>query len=176
MVHDVSELDAPERKAHFIHRRHSRRHHRRWVQHHTTQSDQLNDKSTSLPARSLNTTPSSSTSCCKLAPNGTLTLGAAHQLVDGNIQIDPFSSMLGKLSLFRLWGRERSKEEVTSLKCTEGDVVMWWTGHWDAGACPPASDPTLRCGERSWNRGPGLSSAQITLTVCVFSYPSRKRM
>lgn len=101
----------------------------------------------SLPARSLNATPSSSTPCCKLAPYGTLTLGAAHRLVDGNIQIDPVSSMLGKLSFFRLWGRERSKEEVMSLKCTEGELVMWWTGHWDAGACPATSEPTLRCGE-----------------------------
>lgn len=105
----------------------------------------------SLPARSLNTTPSPPTSCCKLAASGTLTLGATHRLVDGNIQVDPVSSMLGKLSLFRLWGRERSKEEVMSLKCTEGDLVMWWTGHWDAGACPATSDPTLRCGERRWN-------------------------
>lgn len=99
----------------------------------------------SLPARPLITPPS------PLAPNGTLTLGATHRLVDGNIQIYPISSMMGKLSLFRLWGRERSKEEVMSLKCTEGDLVMWWTGHWDAGACPATSDPTLRCGERGWN-------------------------
>lgn len=99
------------------------------------------------PVRSLNTPASPSSPGCKLAPNGTLTLGAMHHLVDGSIQIDPVSSMLGKLALFRLWGRERSKEEVRSLKCTEGALVMWWTGHWDAGACPAASDPTLRCGE-----------------------------
>lgn len=104
----------------------------------------------SLLAHSLNSTPSPPTSCCKLAPNGTLTLAAKHQLVDAKIQIDPVSSMLGKLSLFRLWGRERSKEEVMSLNCTEGDLVMWWAEHWDDGACPATSDPKLSCGERSW--------------------------
>lgn len=99
------------------------------------------------PVRSLNTTASPSSSGRKLAPSGTLTLGAMHHLVDGSIQIDPYSSMLGKLALFRLWGRERSQEEVMSLECTEGELVTWWTGHWDAGACPAALDPTLCCGE-----------------------------
>lgn len=96
------------------------------------------------PVCSLNTTASPGR---KLAPSGTLTLGAKHCLVDGSIQIDPYSRMLGKLALFRLWGRERSQEEVMSLECTEGELVTWWTGHWDAGACPAASDPTLSCGE-----------------------------
>ncbi|XP_056911388.1 adhesion G-protein coupled receptor G4 isoform X2 [Takifugu flavidus] len=96
-------------------------------------------------ARSVNVSSPPSTTSCKLAPNGTLTLGAKHQLLDGNIQIDPVSGMLGKLSLFRLWKRERSKQEVTSLECTEGDLVMWWTGNWDVGACPSNWDPRLRC-------------------------------
>lgn len=119
------------------------------------QSDHFSDNSGSAfarfpppPARSLNTTPFPPTSSSKLAPNGTLTLGAKHRLVDGDVQVDANSSMLGRLSLFRLWGRERSREEVASLKCTEGDPLMWWTGHWDAGACPATSAPTLRCGER----------------------------
>ncbi|KAK2828158.1 hypothetical protein Q5P01_019192 [Channa striata] len=57
----------------------------------------------------------------------------------------PFTSMSGKLSLFRLWGRERSKQEVTSLNCTEGDLVAWETGNWDTQICPPLSDPSLKC-------------------------------
>lgn len=119
-------------------------------------SDHLHDNSPSAPptpARSLHTTPSPpSSSSSKLAPNGTLTLGAKHRLVDGNVQADPVSGMLGRLSLFRLWGRERSREEVTSLRCTEGDLLTWWTGPWDAGACPAPSAPTLRCGEPRRNR------------------------
>ncbi|XP_070700179.1 adhesion G-protein coupled receptor G4-like [Pempheris klunzingeri] len=91
------------------------------------------------------TPPSMTPSCCKLAPNGTLTLGAAHLLVNGNIQLIPFTGLLGKVSVFRLWGRERSKEEVTSLKCTEGDLVRWERDNWDAQVCAAVSDSSLKC-------------------------------
>lgn len=89
----------------------------------------------------------SSPSWCKLAPSGTLTLGASHRLANGNIQIISFARLLGKVSLFRLWSRERSKQEVTLLKCTEGDVVTWWTGDWDTQFCAPLTDLNLHCGE-----------------------------
>lgn len=102
----------------------------------------------SLLAHDVDTIPPS---CCKLAPNGTLTLGAAHQLVNGNIQIIPFTALLGKLSLFRLWRRERSKQEVTSLKCTEGDLVTWWSDDWDTQICAPRRDLSLHCGEQIEN-------------------------
>ncbi|KAA8586749.1 hypothetical protein FQN60_000585, partial [Etheostoma spectabile] len=90
------------------------------------------------------TTPISS-SCCKLAPNGTLTLGATHRLVNGDIEIIPFSNPVGKLSLFRLWGRERSIQEVTSLKCTEGNLVKWDRDNWDTQICAPLPDSNLKC-------------------------------
>lgn len=102
----------------------------------------------SLLGHDENSTPCTSPSCCKLAPNGTLTLGAAHQLVDGNINIIPFTRLFGKLSLFRLWSRERSKQEVTSLKCTEGDLVTWWKDDWDTQFCAPLRDLSLHCGEQ----------------------------
>lgn len=102
----------------------------------------------SLLAHDVDSTPHS---CCKLAPNGTLTLGAAHQLVNGNIQIIPFTGLLGKLSLFRLWRRERSKQEVTSLKCIEGDLVTWWSDDWDTQICAPLRDLSLHCGEQIEN-------------------------
>uniref|UniRef100_UPI0037E99C34 adhesion G-protein coupled receptor G6 n=1 Tax=Semicossyphus pulcher TaxID=241346 RepID=UPI0037E99C34 len=87
-------------------------------------------------------TPSITPSCRKLAPNGTLTLGASHFLVDGNIKIIPFTTLLGKLSQFRLWGRE---QEVTSLKCAEGDLVKWEPDNWDSRICAVPSDPSLQC-------------------------------
>lgn len=102
----------------------------------------------SLPGHDGDSTPCTSPSCCKLAPNGTLTLGAAHKLVDGNIDIIPFTRLFGKLSLFRLWSRERSKQEVTSLKCTEGDLVTWWEDDWDTQFCAPLHDSSLHCGEQ----------------------------
>lgn len=98
------------------------------------------------------TSPSISPSCCKLAPNGTLTLGAAHKLVNGKILIFPLLGMSGKLSLFRLWGRERSKQEVMSLNCTEGELVKWERDNWDTQTCTPLPDSTLQCGESiEWN-------------------------
>lgn len=101
----------------------------------------------SLLAHHVDTTPSISSSCRKLAPNGTLTLGATHRLVNGDIEIIPFPNPVVKLSLFRLWGRERSKQEVTSLKCTEGDLVKWDRNNWDTQICAPLPDSNLKCGE-----------------------------
>lgn len=83
----------------------------------------------------------------KLGPNGTLTLGAAHHLVNGNVQVIPSSTLSGKLSLFRLWGREHSQEEVTSLRCTEGDLVRWNMDDWHTHTCHPLPDSSLHCGE-----------------------------
>lgn len=100
-----------------------------------------------LLAHSADGPASTPSSCCKLAPNGTLTLGAAHKLVDGNMEVLPFTGLPGQISLFRLWGREWSKEEVTSLKCIEGDLVMWKSDNWDTQACAPVHDSSLRCGE-----------------------------
>ncbi|XP_061754668.1 adhesion G-protein coupled receptor G4 [Nerophis ophidion] len=86
-----------------------------------------------------------SPSSCKLAPNGTLTLGAAHTRVDGTVRILPSTVLTGTVSLFRLWGRERSGQEVRSLKCTEGDLVQWVSHLWDTRVCAPIPDPTLKC-------------------------------
>nr|XP_033502591.1 adhesion G-protein coupled receptor G4 [Epinephelus lanceolatus] len=91
------------------------------------------------------TTPSISPPYGKLAPNGTLTLGAMHRLVSGSIQVIPFNSLMGKLSLFRLWGRERDQKEVASLYCTEGDLVKWERDNWDTQICAPFPDPSLKC-------------------------------
>ncbi|XP_034406091.1 adhesion G-protein coupled receptor G4 [Cyclopterus lumpus] len=89
-------------------------------------------------------TPSATPSSCKLAPNGTLTLGTLYRLGNGNNNI-PHTPAVGKLSLFRLWGRERSKQEVTSLNCTEGDLVKWERNYWDSQTCAPIPDPSLQC-------------------------------
>ncbi|XP_028277226.1 adhesion G-protein coupled receptor G4 isoform X2 [Parambassis ranga] len=81
----------------------------------------------------------------KLAPGGSLTLGASHTLVNGNIQIIPIASMQGKLSLFRIWVRERSRQQVTLLSCTEGDLVKWERNNWDTQTCAPLKDSSLQC-------------------------------
>ncbi|KAG7232350.1 hypothetical protein INR49_008956, partial [Caranx melampygus] len=80
-----------------------------------------------------------------LAANGTLVLGVGRPVRSSNIQILPFTGVFGKISLFRLWGRERNKQEVTSLYCTEGDLVNWETDSWDTQMCPVVPDPSLQC-------------------------------
>ncbi|XP_076025220.1 adhesion G-protein coupled receptor G4 [Genypterus blacodes] len=90
--------------------------------------------------------PLTSQSCCTMAANGTLSLGAAHRLVNGRMEILSGSRMSGRLSLFRLWGRRRSEEEVTSLYCTEGDLVKWERDNWDTQTCAPLPDHSLECG------------------------------
>ncbi|CAG5872189.1 unnamed protein product [Menidia menidia] len=67
----------------------------------------------------------------KLSANGSFTLGAGHVITDGRIETIPFSSVSGKVSLFRMWGRARSQQEVTSLGCTEGELVRWELSHWE---------------------------------------------
>ncbi|XP_035807231.1 adhesion G-protein coupled receptor G4 [Amphiprion ocellaris] len=100
--------------------------------------------------------------CCKLTPNGSLTLGASHILVDGKIQVLPFN-VWGKISLFRMWARERSKEEVTSLNCTEGDLVKWEWDNWDTQICAPLSDSSLQC---EW------SIYKVTLMFAIIRHDS----
>lgn len=90
---------------------------------------------------------SSSSFCRKLAPGGTLTLGAGHKLVDGDVEMLPYMSLPGKIALFRLWRREWSEEEVTSLGCVEGEMVTWWWEDWETRDCAPLPEDNLTCGE-----------------------------
>ncbi|XP_047463227.1 adhesion G-protein coupled receptor G4 [Mugil cephalus] len=95
--------------------------------------------------RDANTSCFVSPSSCNLSANGSLTLGIGHGLVNGNIQIIPFTVLFGKMSLFRMWAKERSEQELASLSCTEGDLVKWEEDYWDTRLCTPFPDPTLQC-------------------------------
>lgn len=95
---------------------------------------------------SVQTTDASSL-CCKLSSNGSLTLGAGHIILNRNMQVIPFSGMTGKLSLFRIWGHERTKQEMKLLNCSEGDLVMWEEDLWDTWSCNPIADFSLKCGK-----------------------------
>ncbi|KAM9728985.1 adhesion G-protein coupled receptor G4 [Menidia menidia] len=81
----------------------------------------------------------------KLSANGSFTLGAGHVITDGRIETIPYSSVSGKVSLFRMWGRARSQQEVTSLGCTEGELVRWELSHWETWSCEPIPDTSLEC-------------------------------
>ncbi|XP_062262524.1 adhesion G-protein coupled receptor G4 [Platichthys flesus] len=103
---------------------------------------QLLDMTAAHPS---DTCPSPPPSCHKLAPNGTLTLGIAHRLTNGHIQVSPFTGPVGKASLFRLWQRERSQQEVTSVNCTDGDVLKWERDNWDTLLGTELSSSSLQC-------------------------------
>ena len=81
------------------------------------------------------------------AQEGTLTLGSSHSLSHGKLQVDSIGRLIGKLSLFRIWGREHTAQEVTSLGCTEGDLVRWEAGAWDSPVCIDRPESSLLCGE-----------------------------
>lgn len=93
------------------------------------------------------TSSPTSNSCYELAPNGTLTLGGADPMLDSAMRSHPSANFLGRLSLFRLWGRKRSSQEVNTLSCTEGDLVHWSREQWDKDSCAPIRDDTLTCGQ-----------------------------
>ncbi|XP_077362082.1 adhesion G-protein coupled receptor G4 [Festucalex cinctus] len=80
----------------------------------------------------------SSASCCEMAANGTLTLGVARR-------VGPCGDLLASLSLFRVWGRRRSGQEVKAAPCSEGDVLPWSREQWDTRVCAPIPDRTLTC-------------------------------
>ncbi|KAM6969984.1 adhesion G-protein coupled receptor G4 [Aplochiton taeniatus] len=84
--------------------------------------------------------------CCSLAPGGTLSLGASHHVASGVMHVGRDTWMPGQVSLFRLWGRARSSQEVLSLNCTEGDVVRWDLEDWNClEACVAVTDLSLQC-------------------------------
>ncbi|XP_061089978.1 adhesion G-protein coupled receptor G6-like [Conger conger] len=82
--------------------------------------------------------------CC-LPADGSLTLGASHGFVNGQIEVESGSSFLGEMSLFRMWGREQG-----NCSCAEGDVVRWDTQDWDTRSCPPKPEAGLQCPSLTW--------------------------
>ncbi|PWA18670.1 hypothetical protein CCH79_00005668, partial [Gambusia affinis] len=82
----------------------------------------------------------------QLAQNGTLTLGVSHSVLpNGELKPESGNSLLGEIGLFRMWGKEWSTEEVSSLGCADGDVVSWDLRQWK-NDCPPVPDNNLTCG------------------------------
>lgn len=88
----------------------------------------------------------------QLAQNGTLTLGVSHYIdAYGNVKAGSGNNLLGEISLFRMWARERSAEEVRGQSCADGDVMSWDLKQWDSG-CPPVPDDNFYCGKHRMTR------------------------
>uniref|UniRef100_A0A3Q0S3T6 Pentraxin (PTX) domain-containing protein n=1 Tax=Amphilophus citrinellus TaxID=61819 RepID=A0A3Q0S3T6_AMPCI len=61
----------------------------------------------------------------QLSKNGTLTLGVSHYVSpNGEMHTVSGTNLVGEIGLFRMWAREWSHEELRSLSCADGDVVM----------------------------------------------------
>ncbi|XP_060904380.1 adhesion G-protein coupled receptor G4 isoform X2 [Labrus mixtus] len=79
-----------------------------------------------------------------LAPNGTLTLGVSHYVLNSEVQEEDGKGLLGDIGLFRMWAREWSAEEMREKSCSDGDVVSWDLRQWKYN-CPPEPDSHLHC-------------------------------
>lgn len=85
----------------------------------------------------------------RLAPGGTLTLGASHY-VDGSgeVKAELGNNLLGEIGVFKMWASSWTAEELENMRCVDGDVVSWDTKQWDYN-CPPVTDSSLKCGKYS---------------------------
>ncbi|KAM6999760.1 adhesion G-protein coupled receptor G6 isoform 2-T2 [Tautogolabrus adspersus] len=79
-----------------------------------------------------------------LAPNGTLTLGVSHYILNSEVQEEDGKGLVGDIGLFRMWAREWSAEEMREKSCSDGDVVSWDLRQWKY-SCPPEPDSNLHC-------------------------------
>ncbi len=89
--------------------------------------------------------------CCSVAAGGTLTLAVAHNFVKNKISFETGTELKGSLSLFRVWGRVRSAQDISGMACTDGDVLHWEKLIWDkAHNCTPLQDVTQKCSK--WHK------------------------
>lgn len=87
--------------------------------------------------------------CCRLAPNGTLTLAVSHHFVKDMMVFEKGTELKGSLSLFRFWGTVRTQQQILDLACTDGNILHWEARIWDKGQdCVPVRDLALQCGKR----------------------------
>ncbi|XP_059394592.1 adhesion G-protein coupled receptor G4-like [Carassius carassius] len=84
--------------------------------------------------------------CCSVAAGGTLTLAVAHNFVKNKISIETGTELKGSLSLFRMWKQVRSAQEISTMACTDGDMLHWEKRIWNkAQDCTPIQDVTQKC-------------------------------
>ncbi|XP_050976413.1 adhesion G-protein coupled receptor G4 [Labeo rohita] len=84
--------------------------------------------------------------CCSVAAGGTLTLAVTHNFVKNRISIETGTELKGSLSLFRVWGRVRSAEDISGMACTDGDILHWEERIWNKSPdCKPVEDVTQKC-------------------------------
>ncbi|KAL4648271.1 putative G-protein coupled receptor 112 [Arapaima gigas] len=83
-----------------------------------------------------------------LSPNGTLTLGLSHGFTNGDLIPESGHSLPGCVSLFRMWPREHTSQQLQDLRCATGNLVRWTASDWQMDSCQAIPDASLECGER----------------------------
>ncbi|XP_043106795.1 adhesion G-protein coupled receptor G4 isoform X2 [Puntigrus tetrazona] len=84
--------------------------------------------------------------CCSVAGGGTLTLAVAHYFAKNDIIPETGTELKGSLSLFRMWERVRSTQDISKTACTDGDILHWEKRIWKKPHdCKPIQDVTQKC-------------------------------
>ncbi len=84
----------------------------------------------------------------ELTPGGTLTLGVSHYVQSGEVKAETGTNLIGQISLFRMWAREWTAEELSKQSCADGDVLSWDAQQWSY-KCTLVPDSDLQCGKYS---------------------------
>lgn len=107
--------------------------------------------------------------CCSVAAGGTLTLAVAHNFVKNKISIETGTELKGSLSLFRVWKRARSAQDISTMACTDGDMLHWEKRIWNkAEDCMPIQDLTQKCGK--WHKYTHKKLLTMPLYMAIFFY------
>ncbi|XP_047660865.1 adhesion G-protein coupled receptor G2 [Tachysurus fulvidraco] len=59
--------------------------------------------------------------------------------------VESGTNLQGRVTMFRVWGRERSVHEIATNTCTDGDVIKWHGDVWLNHDCTPVVDHTVKC-------------------------------
>ncbi|XP_059507250.1 adhesion G-protein coupled receptor G4 isoform X2 [Stegostoma tigrinum] len=87
------------------------------------------------------------TSASRVQSRGSLFLGR-YQLSNLNsskIEFDISWNFLGDLYYFRVWNHSKSALEISTLGCSDGDIISWSAQHLNFTSNTLAMDSTLRC-------------------------------
>lgn len=80
-----------------------------------------------------------------LASNGTLTLGMLYDAdAARRVTMEDGSELLSAIGQFKMWNRERSREELSGRICGDEDVLHWDAEKWRHGC---SSDARFGCGK-----------------------------
>ncbi|MBN3292846.1 AGRG4 protein, partial [Polypterus senegalus] len=79
-----------------------------------------------------------------LAPEGSLTLGVNHRIMNGNTEDMTNRNFVGYLYYFQMWNKEWTS--VSGTECYEGSIIRWNREHGLINGSSERKQPSPRCG------------------------------